>query len=302
MAEIHPHIRFIIRIIKIVYPAGFVRIYIHDTGMKEIPRATERTRDSFIHNLAIIVDIGRIFRYHHHLIGIYLNIGIAHPVSRVKPIFTQSGCRIIIPFIFIDHLLCIELFLACYRIRIIYAFDCPYFIFIGAFPRYRTAPIQMRSNGFAILIFRDFKQIISAIGRVGQAFADDGIAHPINELPIFRICYFRLVHPKGIHGYSFCLWGYPPNRILVRRSHVKSTTFYQHHTVWCRFIECHAPDSDDFAPASGKRFPARGQQRSYCDKYYQYFFHISYNIRTLLCLFFPDFVLFSFKRYCTTIS
>ena len=221
MREIHTHIRFVVSIIEIVHPATFVRIDIHDTGMKEIPWSAKLARDGLVHDLAFLGDVGRIFGYHDHFVGIDLYIGVTHAGCRVQVVFAKGSRRIVVPFVTVDHLFRVQRLFAGHRIDGIDAFDCPDLVFIGTFPGNRTAPIQMRGNRFAVSIFGNLKQVIAAISRVGQTLADNGIAHPIHELAVFGIRHLCLVHPESIERDAFRFRIDPPQGILICGSHLE---------------------------------------------------------------------------------
>ena len=91
MREIHTHIRFVVSIVEIVHPATFVRIDIHDTGVEEIPRPAEPSCDGFVHDLAFLGDVGRVFGYHDHFVRVDLDIGVTHAGCRVQVVFAK-GC------------------------------------------------------------------------------------------------------------------------------------------------------------------------------------------------------------------
>ena len=62
-----------------------------------------------------------------------------------------------------------------------------------------------------------YKQLIASVCRVRQTGPNDRVTHPINELSVFRICNFRLIHPEcferysfrfGIEAFSWTLWNF----------------------------------------------------------------------------------------------
>ncbi len=221
MREIHTHIRLVISIVEVIHPATFVRIDIYDTGMEEVPRPAKRACDGFVYDLAFLSDVSRIFGNHDHFVRIDLDIGVTHAGCRIQIVFAKGCRRIVIPFVAIDHLFRVQRLFACHRIYGIDTFDRPDFVFIGTFPRDRAAPVQMRGYRFAVFVFGNLKQVVAAIRRIGQAFADNGIAHPIHKLTVFGICHLCLVHPESIERDTFCFRINSPQGILISGSHLE---------------------------------------------------------------------------------
>ena len=204
MLEVHAHVWLVVSIIEVVHPTGFIRINVYDAGMKEIPRTAERAGKGFVDDVAVIVDIGGILGDHNDLVHIDLYIGVTYAFARIQAVFAQGGTGVVIPFVFVDHLLFVQTFFAGDGVYIVNAFDGTQLIFVRPFPGNRTAPVQMRGDGFAVTVFRDLKQVVATVSRVGQAFADNGVAHPVNELAVFGVGYFRFVHPERVKRNSLC--------------------------------------------------------------------------------------------------
>ena len=72
-------------------------------------------------------------------------------------------------------------------------------VLVGFAPGNSLAPVQSRSDGVALLVLLDLVGLVAAEGRVGQAFADDAVAHPHDKLPVLGVGDFRLVHPETVY-------------------------------------------------------------------------------------------------------
>ena len=96
---------------------------------------------------------------------------------------------------------------------------------------------------------------------VRQTGPNDRVTHPINELSVFRIRNFRLIHPECFERYSFRFGIEAPETILIRWSHLEGTSFNQDHPVRIRLVERSHLDANQFAAVAGKQFSARGRQQ-----------------------------------------
>ena len=243
MREIHTGIGLVVGILEIVHPAVLVGVDIDDTGVEEIPLAGERACDGLVDDPSLLVDVGGVFRDHDHLVGIDLNIRVAHPVGGVQLVLAQGGRRVVIPLIAEDHLLRVEAALARHGVGVIDALDGSELILVGPFPRDRTAPIQVRGDWLAIAILGDLEEVVASIGRIGQPLANDRITHIINELPILGVCHLCLIHPEGIKRNALPLGHNAPERVLVCRTHLERTTLDQDHPIGGGLIERHRSHS-----------------------------------------------------------
>ena len=91
MIEIQPHVRFIIRIRKIIHPTCRIWINVDYITVQEIPFAGERPRNRTIHNTTVIINISRIFGDHDHLVRINFDICILIPFIRIQTIPTLGS-------------------------------------------------------------------------------------------------------------------------------------------------------------------------------------------------------------------
>ena len=236
MREIHTGIRLIISVLEIVDPTILVGVDIDNVGIQEVPFARERSGDGLVDDTAFLIDIGGIFRDHDHLVRVDLDIGVTYPVGRIQLVFPESRRRIVVPLIFIDHLLGIEFLFTRHRVGIIDTLDRPQLILIGLFPGDRAAPVQVRRNGITITVFRDLEKVVASISGISQSLADDGVAYPIDELPVFGVRDFGLVHPERVKRDPFRLGHQPPKRILVRGAHLERAALDQYHAIRRRLV------------------------------------------------------------------
>ena len=54
-------------------------------------------------------------------------------------------------------------------------------------------------DGISLLVLLYLESLVSAVCRVGETLADDGISYPEHKLLVLRVCDLGLVHPEGIH-------------------------------------------------------------------------------------------------------
>ena len=144
--------------------------------------------------VSVIINISRVLAYHHHLVGIYGHIGVQVALSRIQPVASQSRCSIVVNLILIVQLLGIEHLFARHRIGYVKAFKGSLLILVRLTGQ-RLAPVEVRSDGVAVLIFRNHIGFIAAIRRVGQASAQDRVAHVVHKLAIHRVRHLVFVHP-----------------------------------------------------------------------------------------------------------
>ena len=116
-------------------------------------------------------------------------------------------------------------------------------------PRNGNAPVEVRSNGVAVFVFGNFKQVVARVSRVCQPLANDGVAHPENKLFVLRIGDLGFVHPEIIYRNAACGNAHPPQRIDFARAHLIRTARNEHHIVWRGFVP-------DFSHGNTREFAA----------------------------------------------
>ena len=91
-------------------------------------------------------------------------------------------------------------------------------------------------NGITITVFRDLEKVVASISGISQSLADDGVAYPIDELPVFGVRDFGLVHPERVKRDPFRLGHQYPKRILVRGAHLERAALDQYHAIRRRLV------------------------------------------------------------------
>jgi hypothetical protein len=89
----------------------------------------------------------------------------------------------------------------------------------------------VRLYGVALAVFLDLEILVTAVGRVGEAFADDGVAYPEYKLLVFAVCDFGLVHPEAVDRYPAGVSLDVPCAVGFLRAHVNRPAVDEHHAV-----------------------------------------------------------------------
>ena len=163
-------------------------------------------------------------------------IGVEVTQFGVETIAALSEGIVVENLVAIIHLMRIEHLLACDGVGAIDAFDSTLLVLIGLAPGDGLRPVEVRSDGLAVLVFLDLEIFISTVGRVGQAFADDGVTHVVDKLAVHGIRDFLLVHPEGIDRNALGIQKIAPQRVLTLCAHFHRTTLDEHHAVGLWFI------------------------------------------------------------------
>ena len=259
-------------ILEVVHPARLVGVDIDDACIEEVERTAERARDSLVDGAPFGVEEGGVFGDHHHLVRIDLIVRVALAFGWIDAIATQRGSGVVKPFVFIVHLSGVEAAITRHGMRVVDTLDGAALVFVSALPRDGARPVEVRCDGVSELILGDHKELIAAVSWIGQTGADDGVAHPVNELAILGVGDFRLVHPKRFERDAARIRLESPQTVSVRRSHLKGSAFDEHHPVRARLVVGGHSGADQFATVTGKHFPARCEQpcRHAHDRYLLY--------------------------------
>jgi len=94
----------------------------------------------------------------------------------------------------------------------------------------------VRRDGITICIFGDLVEVVARIARVGDPFADDGVAHPVDKLLVLGIGDLGLIHPEIVDRDTPCGDGDAPERIEFAGTHGDGAAGDQHHVVGGGFI------------------------------------------------------------------
>ena len=229
--EVVLHVHGVARVREVVHPHRRVGIDGNDVGVDEIVERRERTVDGFAHNFAVVVHVGRVFRDHHHLIGVDFHVGVEHTFARIETIFAECRLFVVESLVAEVHLLHVEHARAVIGVRFIHTVEGALLIFRGFAPRQGLVPVEMRLDGVAKLVDLNFIGLIAAVRRVGQSFAQDTIAHPLHKLSVHRVGHFGLIHPETIHRDVTLRKRQPPKTVVLGQSHFEIAAFDFNHAV-----------------------------------------------------------------------
>ena len=229
--EVKLHVRFVVGVGEIVYPACGVGIDAHDIGVEEIVERGERALDGLAHNLAVLVHVGRVFGNHHHLVGVGGAVCVEAALGGVEAVFAQRRLFVVEHLIAIDHLLGVEHLRAVDGVGDIDAVDGTLLVFRRLAPGNGLRPVEVGLHRLAVAVNLNFVGFVAAVRGVGEAFADDAVAYPLHKLAVHGVGHFRLVHPETIHGDFLRRRCRTPKRIGLFEAHFEETALYFHHTV-----------------------------------------------------------------------
>ncbi len=283
MREIVAHVIFVVGVGEIVDPARGVGIDIDDARVDEVVQAAQRAGNGFVDDASAGIDISGIFRDENHFGGIGRAVGVEAPFGGIEAIGTFGSFGCVEPFIAEVHLPGVEHLLSGDGMGGIYAVDGGLLFFRVARPGDRNFPVEMRGDGIAVFILRDLIDIIAAVRRVGEPFADDGVAHPIDELLVLRVGDFGFVHPEVVDRNPFGGDRKPPERIDIGGAHAIGAARDQRHVVRRRLVPYLAGgNTGQFASRSADDTPPAAREKR-CGQYDRnnYLSHISFLISEL---------------------
>ena len=236
IGEIVAQIGLVLRIVEVVHPAGSVGIDVHNVGIEKIPRARERAVDGFLMDASFIVDVGRVFRNHDHLVGVHHNIGVQRPLLGVHAVAAQGSRSVVVDFVFIVQLAVVQEPFACDGVGHVEAFDGALLVFVW-FAGQRFLPVYAGLHGIAILIFGNHVRLVAGILRIGQTSAENTVAYPHDKLAILRVGHFCFVHPESFYRDVLHRSFFAPEGVLLGESHTHITTVDAGHAERCRLVE-----------------------------------------------------------------
>ena len=243
--EVILHIHGVVGIREVIDPNRGVGINRYDVGVDEIVERRERTIDGFAHDFAVVVHVGRVFRDHHHLVGVDIHVGVEHAFARIEAILAQGGFFVVECLVTEVHLLHIEHACAVVGVGFVHTVEGALLVFGGFAPGQWFVPVEMRLDGVAKLVDFDFVGLISAVRRVGEALAQDAVAHPFHKLAVHRVGHFGLVHPEAIDRDVALRKREPPEAVVLRKAHFEVAAFDFDHAVgsgfegYRRALACH---------------------------------------------------------------
>ena len=236
VTEVVTKVHFVVRICEIVHPARCVGIDVYDICVEKIPRTAQPSVNCFAHDVTAIVDVCSVFGYHHLFVGVYGTVGIEVALLWQDAVFTQGGRCVVVNLVAIIQLPVVEQLLARNGIGNIHALDGALFVFVRL-ARQWLFPVHLWPNGVSILVFGNHIGFVATVSGVGQASAQDAIAHPINELLILRVGHFGFVHPESIHRNVFHGRVLAPQAIAFLDAHLEVSTAHTGHSEGCWFGE-----------------------------------------------------------------
>ena len=279
MGEVETHIDLVLGILEVVNPAGRVGVHIYYICVDKVPQAAERTRDGLAVDGAVVIHVCRVLRNHDHLVGVVLEVGVevalfqrrsteATVAAALQAILALGRHRIVKHLVAIVQLAHIEHLLARHRVSHIDTLHGALLVFVGI-ARQGLVPVQVGRDRFAIPVLLNLIGLVAAIGRVGQTLADDGVAHPIDKLPVHGVRHLLLVHPERIHTDVPCRHILSPETVGLLSSHLQAAPPHQHHAVWGRLRHRCATNASDFTPRRIRPLLAGearcyGQGRGHC--------------------------------------
>ena len=117
----------------------------------------------------------------------------------IEAVLAQGSSSIVVYLVSIIELAGIEHLGAVDGMGHIHALDGTLLILVCLLPRDSLAPVEMRSHRVALLVLLYLVTLVTAIGRISQALADDAVAHPVDKLTILGVAHLVLIHPEAIH-------------------------------------------------------------------------------------------------------
>ena len=197
-----------------------IGVDIDNIGVEEIEFALPLPYDGLRNDLTVIVDESGIFRDEYFFVA-RSNIGVQYPTGGIHSVATFGCFGVVIHVVAVIELGNIENLFARDGIDAVDAFDSPRFVFGRVAPGNGFGPVEMWGNRVSHTVLFDFESFVSAVSRVGQSFTDNRVAYPVNELFVFRIGDFGIVHPESIERDAFRFRIDPPQGILICGSHLE---------------------------------------------------------------------------------
>ena len=203
-------------------------------------------------NIALVIDIGGVLADHHLLVGVNGVVGIEVTLTGVETVAALGGSDIVINLIPIVQLLVIEHLLARHGIGDIETLEGALLVLIWLAGQ-PLVPVEVGLHGVAVLVLGNHVGLVAAVGRVGKACAQDGVAHPHHKLLILRVGDFVLVHPEAVNGDVTARRLLAPQAVLAVDAHLQEAPVDKHHAVWRRLTESTAANTDHLtATARGR--------------------------------------------------
>ena len=220
----------VVGVVEIVDPGRGVGIDVHDIGVQEIVVARERTAHCLADDLPLLVEICRIFRYYRQLVGDG-DVGVILAPRRVEAVLPLRGRRMVENLVYVIKLCRVELAAPRDGVGAVYTLYGPLLVLVGIAPGNRLVPVEIRLYGISLLVLLYLESLVSAVCRVGETLADDGISYPEHKLLVLRVCDLGLVHPEGIHRDPSRVCLYAPYGIPLYGTHRIASAVYEHHPV-----------------------------------------------------------------------
>ena len=169
-------------------------------------------------------------------------------VGDVAQAVAAQGCGgIVIDLVAVVHLGGVEHLHAVDGVDVIDALDGALLVLVGLAPGDGLRPVEVRSDGVALLVLLDLEALVAAEGGVGQTLADDAVAHPIDELAVLGVGDLGLVHPETIDADVAGREAGAPQRVALLHAHAQRPFLHHHHAERHGLGEAAAAHAGDLA-------------------------------------------------------
>ena len=105
----------------------------------------------------------------------------------------------------------------------------------------------MRPYGLAIAVLGDPIALVSAVGRVRQTLAQDGVTYPVDELAVGGVGHLGAIHPEGFYRDAPTLSRFAPEAVGLGTPHQYVSSRDEEHPRGCRL----APGDELGTPLRG---------------------------------------------------
>ncbi len=181
VGEVVAHVDLVVGIGEVVDPGSGVGVDVDDAGVDEVVEATQGAGDGLVDDLPVEGNVGGVFGNHYFFSGAVIAsvCGLLYPVELSLP----AGCLCRIePLVAKVELRGVEHSLSRDGVGDVEAVDGCLLLFGIAAPGDGDGPVEARCDRIAVFIFGNLVEVVARIARVGNPFADDGVAHPVDKL------------------------------------------------------------------------------------------------------------------------
>ena len=112
----------------------------------------------------------------------------------------------------------------------IYTLQGTLLVFRRLAPGDGLGPVQVGRHGVAVFVDLYLEGFVTAERGVGQAFADDAVAHPFHKLPVHGVRHLCLVHPETVDADFLFGNDGPPQGIVVVDADFQESALHFYHS------------------------------------------------------------------------